>query len=132
MFDISPKDWDKRYTYNVDSVVAAARQPIQTASRATGLLEASAYYDMLRPAHEAILKMKTPSGDKELAVIRSSISETTASARNTWQEFLSSNPEVLVVPGATPRSTGPEIESLRDEFEPYAQLVTDQIALSTL
>ena len=34
MFDISPKDWDKRYTYNVDSVVAAARQPIQTASRA--------------------------------------------------------------------------------------------------
>jgi hypothetical protein len=128
MFNMSPKDWDKPYPHYIDNVISEARKTTLAAGIVTDLLDTSAYYEMLRPAHEAVLN--NPSSDNDWAIIRSTVSETAATAETTWQEFLNSNPDILVVPGGTPRSTGPEIDSLRDEFEPYAQLVSDLITLS--
>lgn len=130
MVAMPSEDWNMSYAHHLDRVISATQHTLPTESGEGGLTEASAYYDMLRPAHNGVLK--DPSNDDDWKVIKNSILEAEVSARTTWQNFIISNPDALIVPGATPRSTGPEIKALRNEFEPYAQLITDLTTHPTL
>jgi hypothetical protein len=123
MVTMPRKDWDKAYPHHLDKVVETAQQTALASNTTTSLTEASDYYAMLSPAHDAV--MKNLSDDTDWIAIKGSISETEACARSSWQNFMVRNPDILIVPGATPRSGGIHIETLRNEFEPYAQLITD-------
>ena len=126
LFLTPPEQWDLSISEHLPVCLEATDAVLTEVSNSNlHSIDADDYYTRLEEVHDTVIGMGNKIDNKKLKDQAHDMANIASMATRSWIKFMADNPELLIEPGATPRSTGQYIENLRSDFESYVPLVRE-------